>query len=215
MIGDFKTAKALLEEKGAAAILAEGVAAQHEAEVRLAPDRVDVIRKLFSTSKDQLSDAEIAYVLSEAARTKLDPIRQLAVWRDKWTGKIVIHTKIDGLLAISERTGLYRGTEETLLSWRIGKKTVVRPIGEGPPTGEASESVELIAATCGVYRQGFDHEVRVTRYWADCAPKEIVQGSSWDRMPALMLEKVALAGALRRAFPQDLAGLYESAEVEP
>lgn len=201
-------------EQGAATALAVGLAEQRALK-GLAPDRLEVIRKLFSSSKDQLNDAEIAYVLSEAERTKLDPIRQLAVWRDKWTGKIVTHTKIDGLLAIAERTGLYRGTDETLLTWSVkaddGKRTsVVRLIGEGPPTrGEP----ELVAATCGVYREGFAHEVRVTRFWADSAPKEIKPDSSWDRMPALMLEKVALAGALRRAFPQDLAGLYESAEL--
>lgn len=217
---EFKTAKQILLEQQsrpevhaeaevrAAAELAERIGpGKHP----LAPDRVDVIRKLFSTSKDQFSDAEIAYVLSEAARTKLDPIRQLAVWRDKWTGKIIIHTKIDGLLAIAERTGKYRGALPTRFTWRVGKETIVQDAELGSPLGD---DVTLLAATCSVRREGFPEPVTVTRYWADSAPKEVVANSSWDRMGALMLEKVALAGALRRAFPQDLAGLYESAELE-
>ncbi len=180
----------------------------------LAPDRVDVVRALFRNSRDQLSDAEIAYVLSEAARTGLDPVRQLAAWRDKHTGKIIVHTRIDGLLAIAERTRFYRGTLPTRLTWAVGprdsRKTVVLGYVEGPPAGE---DVQLVAATCGVLRDGFDHAVEATRFWADCAPKEIVPGSSWDRSPSIMLEKDALAAALRRAFPQDLAGIYETSEL--
>ena len=211
---DFETAAEITKRRGISITGAPASAALEERQ-DLAPDRIDVIRRLFSTSKDQLTDAEIAYVLSEAARTKLDPIRQLAVWRDRWTGKIVTHTKIDGLLAIAQRTGHYAGTGPTVLTWivttQVGKTTVLRPMREGiPPDGDPN----LIAATCTVYRNDFASPVEVTRFWADSAPKEIAPNSAWDRMAALMLEKVALAGALRRAFPQDLAGLYESAEID-
>jgi RecT family len=175
----------------------------------LAPDRVEVVRKLFASGRDQLTDPEIAYVLSEAARTRLDPIRQMAAWRDKFSGKIVIHTRIDGLLAIAERTGQYRGSVPTLLTWRVGENTFVRPMREGSPGGDA----QLLAATCAVRRDGYPDPVEVTRYWADMAPKEIVPNSSWDRQGAVMLEKTALAAALRRAFPQDLADLYEESEL--
>ena len=205
----FKTAKQLAEEQGLVGALSVEVAASMNHRPVASLD--DVIRRLFATGSDQLSDPEIDYVLAEARRTGLDPVRQIAVWRDKATGKIVTHTKIDGLLAIAERTGHYLGPLPTVLTWRKGDEVIRAPMSEGPPPGEG---VQLIAATCAVRREGFPEPVEVTRFWADSAPKEVRPNSAWDRMGALMLEKVALAGALRRAFPQDLAGMYESAELE-
>lgn len=37
--------------------------------------------------------------------------------------------------------------------------------------------------------------------------------SSWKKMPATMIRKVALVQALREAFPEELGGLYDSAEM--
>jgi hypothetical protein len=37
--------------------------------------------------------------------------------------------------------------------------------------------------------------------------------SSWKKMPAVMIRKVALAQALREVFPDTFQGLYESAET--
>ena len=38
--------------------------------------------------------------------------------------------------------------------------------------------------------------------------------SNWRKMPEVMLEKVALARALRRAFPAMLGGIYTRDEME-
>lgn len=173
-------------------------------------DRADVIRRHFRSSRDQLTDDEIAYVFSEAFRTRLDPLRQLSAWRDK-NGRVVVHTKIDGLLALAERTGHYRGAAPTILTWRVGNETVERPMRLGPPAGS---DVQLIAATVAVHRDGFAVPVEVTRFWADMAPRNPSPDTSWDRMGSVMLEKVTFAAALRLAFPQDLAGLYEPSELE-
>lgn len=39
------------------------------------------------------------------------------------------------------------------------------------------------------------------------------QQSTWKSMPATMIRKVALVGALREAFPEELGGLYDSSEM--
>jgi hypothetical protein len=38
--------------------------------------------------------------------------------------------------------------------------------------------------------------------------------SSWAKIPATMIRKVALVQALREAFPSDLGGCYDSAEMD-
>lgn len=53
----------------------------------------------------------------------------------------------------------------------------------------------------------FRSEVALKEYYKD-HPK-----SPWRRMPATMIRKVALVQALREAFPSDLGGLYDEAEV--
>lgn len=53
----------------------------------------------------------------------------------------------------------------------------------------------------------FRSEVALKEYYKD-HPK-----SPWRRMPATMIRKVALVQALREAFPSDLGGLYDEAEM--
>lgn len=50
-------------------------------------------------------------------------------------------------------------------------------------------------------------------YWDDYRP-DAVEDSFWERMPHVMLEKVAEAIALRRAYPMQLANLYTIEETD-
>lgn len=67
---------------------------------------------------------------------------------------------------------------------------------------------QLVGGWARVYVDGFDKPVE-----AAVSLKEYNTGKSvWAQKPATMIRKVAKVQALREAFPEDLAGMYEAEE---
>lgn len=70
---------------------------------------------------------------------------------------------------------------------------------------------KLLGAWCNVYRKDRAHPTK-----AKVALDEYDQHRNlWNKMPAVMIDKVAQSTALRQAFPQEFAGTYDSAEISP
>lgn len=70
---------------------------------------------------------------------------------------------------------------------------------------------KLLGAWCNVYRKDRAHPTK-----AKVALDEYDQHRNlWNKMPAVMIDKVAQSTALRQAFPQEFAGTYDSAEIAP
>lgn len=136
--------------------------------------------------------------LAHCRRTQLDPIaRQIyAIHRD---GKWGIQVSIDGARLIAERSQKYEG--QTPVQWTGDGQTWVDVwLDQKPPA----------AARVGVYKTGFrEPMIAVANFSAYAAG-----GPMWSKMPALMLGKCAEMLALRKAFPQDLSGLYSSEEMD-
>lgn len=76
-------------------------------------------------------------------------------------------------------------------------------------------SDELVGGWATVYRKDWEHPVEVTVSFDESAQKkgngELNQ--QWETKGATMIEKVALVRALREAFVEDLAGLYDQDET--
>lgn len=153
---------------------------------------------------------------------RLDPLRrQIYAFifhkDDPKRRQMTIVTSIAGYRAIADRTGCYRpGKAETILD-----PSLIDP---------ATNPRGISHATVTVYKHshGEWHEVTETAHWEEYAPlKEIWENSAptgrfvldpkkdgWRRMPRVMLEKCAEAKALRRAWPDDFAGLMEETELD-
>ena len=165
---------------------------------------------------DKASDGDLDVFFHQCQRTGLDPfVRQIyMIARKQWnadTGeneiKQTIQTGIDGFRLIArravDRTRETLGYEDNL--W-CGKDGVWRDVWldrDNPPlaakvtvlrNGQKYTAVATLAEYAGFKRNG-----QLTKMWAD--------------KPALMLAKCAEALALRKAFPQDLSGLYTSDEM--
>lgn len=152
------------------------------------------------------SNGDLAVFLNFAQRTGLDPFaRQIYMIGRKSQGatKWTIQASIDGLRIVAERSGDYAGQTSPEF---CGEDGVWRDTwtSKQPP----------VAARVGVLRHKFTEPLYAVAYYDEYVQTLNGQPSQmWREKPRLMLTKCAEALALRKAFPNDLAGLYTPDEM--
>jgi phage recombination protein Bet len=164
--------------------------------------QIDVIRN--TIAKDATND-ELTLFAHQCSRTGLDPFTRQIYFIKDTKGKVTICTSIDGLRLIAERNGKYQGQTETLWCGEDGVWTDIWLKKQVPK-----------AAKVGVYKAGFREPLYAVALFDEyCVRKyDGALNYIWAKMPALMIAKVAEALALRRAFPNDLSGIYSKEEGE-
>jgi len=159
---------------------------------------------------DKAGNGDLAVFMHVSQRTGLDPFAKQIYMIGRWSKdgtKYTIQTGIDGFRLIarraSDRLNETLEYEDTLWCGRDGQWLDVWVNPNTPP----------MAAKVTVLRHG-------KRFPAVATYSEYVQtvksgdpNSMWARMPANQLAKCAEALALRKAFPQDLSGIYADEEM--
>ena len=69
---------------------------------------------------------------------------------------------------------------------------------------------ELIGGWCEVYVKDKKHPIKSIVSLEEYSKSQ----ATWKQMPMVMIRKCAIVTALREAFPEDLAGMYDSAEIK-
>ncbi len=143
-----------------------------------------------------LTDPEFKVFLYAVKRTGLDPfMRQIyAVKRRNKNGSwsMTIQTGIDGYRLTADRTGLYAGSDDPILD----------------DDDHPSKAIVTVYKMVQGVRCAFTASAR----WNEYYPSQ--NAFMWDKMPCLMIGKVAEALALRKAFPAELSGIYTAEEMD-
>jgi phage recombination protein Bet len=171
--------------------------------------KIDFNQETIDLIKSQIApkatDDELKLFIYQSKRTGLDPLaRQIyAIHRKSkdingnWVEKMSIQTSIDGFRVIAERSGDYAGQDEPLFI--------------------KDENDLYCKVTVYRFRNDIRYPAAVgVAYWSEYCPKDKEGKPSglWAKMPHTMLSKVAEALALRKAYPQDLSGLYTTEEMQ-
>jgi len=149
--------------------------------------KLDIVKKTISSKP--LTDMQLAYFLELAKVHELNPfLKQItAIPQGE---KVTAFVTIDGLFAIANRTGRLDGLE----------------------SGHRDEKGDTVG-WCRVYVKGFSHPVYTEVLLSEFKkPGANGRKSNWDTMPKYMIKKVAEAHAFRRAFPENIGGLYSEEE---
>lgn len=189
----------------------------------LSRESVDLLKR--TIAKDTTDD-ELALFVNVCNRMQLDPFARQIYAVKRWDSRenrnvMQIQTSIDGFRLISQRSAEYQG--QTAPEWA----DLYAPTEEDVRAVGGDRRPRLVwydvwpydtppfAARVGVRRKGFAEPLYAVAKWTTYVQKTKngTVTSMWAKMPDLMLAKVAEALALRKAFPQELSGVYTGEEM--
>lgn len=156
--------------------------------VKYTAEQSELIRQ---TVAKGATNAELQMFLEFCKSTNLNPFKKEIWFIKSEKGGVQMMTGINGFLAIANNHPQFDGMEVSL----------------------EEKDGKLISATAKVYRKDRQHPSVATVYLQEYFKPSKYGNGMWEKMPRMMLQKVAKSVALREAFPQELGGMYTEDEM--
>lgn len=159
----------------------------------------------------QINQKEFAFVTALCKARRLNPFTNEAYivkYNNSDPAQILVSKNF--FISRAEMNPAYNGKEQGIIVEDINGNITERN-GTLYLDGE-----KVVGGWCKVYRKDRQHPEYITVTMKEYAKKK-KDGSFntfWANMPGTMIEKVAMARALREAFPNDFSGLYLEEEMD-
>lgn len=151
---------------------------------------LDDKKLLLNTVAKGATESEFKMFIEFCKATGLNPYKK-EIWFIKTKNGVQMMTGINGFLAIANRHPQFDGMEVSI----------------------QEENGKLVSATAKVYRKDRKIPSCATVYLSEYFKPSQFGNGMWEKMPRMMLQKVAKSVALREAFPQELNGIYTQEEM--
>lgn len=169
-------------------------------------EQIDLIKR---TVAKGATDDELKMFLHVCETRRVDPFSKMVYLVPRYNSQTrqeekALQSSIDYFRLVADRSGVYEGQAGPQWCGEDGVWKDVWLSRDAPA-----------AARVGVWRKNFREPIWGTALWSNYVQTK-KDGSAtkfWNDMGPLMLAKCAESLALRRAFPEDLSGIYTSDEM--
>jgi phage recombination protein Bet len=174
--------------------------------VKLSPN---IIRRYLVNGQGNVTDEEVVMFINLCRYQQLNPfLKEAYLIKYSNSDPATMVVGKDTFLKRAGRDPQYDGSKAGIYVQR--DKNVEKRVGTLVLPGE-----KLAGGWAEVFRKDWQHPVEISVSYLEYEQKtrEGETNRQWSRMPATMIRKVALAQALREAFPDQFQGMYDASEM--